>query len=335
MAEVEIFVTGDQVGTFSSVTSSGNNNGIKVNLNGVEPLGTSADVFRVVIRQVNDGQSQFSNGQFVDIYAYPDSNPPAPPIYSSLSPQHDQFQGRASSGEHQIITSPANIVFDVNGLTEGNLQYGPGANPPRSEKLSFEQFLPEPPVFPCFAAGTLIETDTGLRPVEQIAVGDLVRTLDNGFQPVRWTGQRTVSGHGILAPIEIAEGALGNQRRLVVSPQHRMLVGGWRAEIYFGQEQVLLAAVHMVNDRTIRQVARQRVLYVHLAFDRHEVIFAEGIPSESLYLGETALNSLSANQRTEIESIFPELGISNPALFSAPPITARRSLRRWEASLLA
>lgn len=335
MAEIEIFVTGDEVGTFSSVSTSGNNNGMKVTLTGVQSLGSATDVFRVVIRQVNPGDNLFSNGQFVDIYAWPESDPAAPPIYSSLNPQHDQFQGRASSGEHQIITSPANIVFDVNGLTSGTMQYGPGLDPPRDQQLSFDTFSPEPPGFPCFASGTLIETDTGPLPIEIIRPGDMVLTLDHGLQPVRWVGRRTVPGRGPMAPVEISAGALGNWRKLVVSPQHRMLVEDWRAEMYFGQPQVLVAAVYLVNDDTIRQVPRRRVCYVHLVFDRHEVIMAEGIPSESLYLGALAQEALSTAERAEIAALFPELtGSAKPAP-NVLACAARRCLRRWETGLVA
>ncbi|ROT97985.1 Hint domain-containing protein [Histidinibacterium lentulum] len=325
---IELFLTGDQLGTYSSVSSSGNSNGISVTLAGVQPLGTSSDVFRVVVRQVNAGQTEFSNGQFVDIYAWPDSTPPGPPLYSSLNPQHDQFQGRASSAEHQIFTSPARIVFDVNGVTSGTMQYGPGLHPPREEKLSFEAFPSDPPVFPCFAAGTLIETATGPRPAEEIRRGDLVRTLDNGLQPVRWTGQRKVRGTGPMAPVQIEAGALGNRRRLVVSPQHRMLLEDWRAEMHFGQQQVFAAAIHLVNGTSIRQVPVPWVTYVHFAFDRHEVIWSEGCLSESLHLGSVALGAVGSDALAELRTLFPELTGAVPA-----GVTARPCLRRWEAAL--
>lgn len=226
-------MTGDEVGTFSTASTFGKSNGTKVTLDGVEPLGSSTDVFR----NVAPGDTPFSTGQSVDIYAWPDSDPNAQPIFFSLNPQHDQFLGRASSGDHQIITSLTNIVFDVNGLSAGQVQYGPGLNPPRDRQLSFDVFSPDPPTFPCFAAGTLIETDTGPLAFEALRVGDLVRTLDNGLQPVRWLGQREVPGFGQMAPIEIEAGALGNWRRLVVSPQQRMLVGDWRTDMYFGDAQ--------------------------------------------------------------------------------------------------
>jgi hypothetical protein len=327
----EFFATGDEIGTFTGLTSSGNANGMQVTLTGVQPLGGPTDVFRIVVRQVNAGSTLFSNGQRIDIYAWPDTDPPSPPLYSSLNPQHDQFQGRASSGTHQIITSPARIVFDLNGLTAGTMQYGPGADPPRSEQLSFTSFSPTPPVFPCFTAGTLIDTASGPRRIEALTAGDMIRTADHGLQPLRWIGQRRVPARGPLAPIRIAAGALGNRRTLLVSPQHRMLLQGWRAELHFGTSQVFVAAMHLVNDSTIRRHPQDSVAYVHLAFDRHEVIFAEGCPSESLHLGAEALTSLGPAAVQELHAIFPELRHrGRPSRH-----TARPCLRGWESALLA
>ena len=329
MPTVEIFATGDEIGTYSSLSTSGNSNGTRVTLQGVEPLGSSTDVFRIVIRQVNSGDTLFSNGQFVDIYAWPDTDPPSPPIYSSLNPQHDQFQGRASSAEHQIFTG-TNIVFDVNGVTSGSMQYGPGFNPPRDQQLSFDTFSPDPPVFPCFAAGTLIEAEGGPRPVETLRAGDLVLTADHGLQPVRWAGQRAVTGRDQMAPILIRAGALGNYRDMRVSPQHRMLVADWRAEMYFARTQVLVAAKHLVNGTTIRPAPCDRITYVHLAFDRHEVIFAEGCPTESLHLAAESLAALGPAALAELRAIFPELAQDAPR-----PQTARTCLRGWEGALVA
>jgi hypothetical protein len=329
MPTVELFATGDEIGTFSSVSSSGNANGVQVTLNGVQPLGASTDVFRIVVRQVNGDDDLFRNGQFVDIYAWPDTDPPSPPIYSSLAPQHDLFQGRASSAEHQIF-SGANIVFDLNGITAGTMQYGPGYEPPRDQQLSFNSFSSDAPSFPCYAAGTLIEAEGGPVPVEQLGRGDLVLTADHGLQPVRWAGARKVSGAGHLAPILIKAGALGNYRDLLVSPQHRMLVQDWRSEVYFGDAQVFVAAKHLINGTTILPSPRAHIIYVHLAFEQHEVIFAEGCPSESLHLAAESLTALDRDSLTELHSIFPELAAQMPHLK-----TARGCLRAWEGRLVA
>ncbi len=180
-----------------------------VSLRGVQPLGSANDVFRVVIRQVNTGATNLSNGQRVDIYAYPDSTTPPQPLYRDLNPQHDQFQGRASSAEHQVFTNQR-IVFDVDGVTPGRMDYGPGAEPPRSEQLPFNAFPGTPPPVPCFVAGTPIDTASGPRAIETLRPGDLVRTLDHGLQPLRWIGVRRVTGLGSFAPVRIAAGALDN-----------------------------------------------------------------------------------------------------------------------------
>lgn len=158
---------------------------------------------------------------------------------------------------------------------------------------------------PCFAAGTLIETGRGMIPVEQIEVGDLVRTVDNGLQPVRWHGSRGIEAMDKRAPIRFAPGAMGNARELLVSPQHKILVTGWRAELFFGEEEVLVAAVHLVNHDTIHRAPRRHVTYHHLMFDQHEVIIAEGVPSESFFPGSYIMQD--ADLADEITALFPEM----------------------------
>ncbi len=158
---------------------------------------------------------------------------------------------------------------------------------------------------PCFAAGTLIETEKGMTPVEQIAVGDMVRTLDHGLQRVRWRGARGVSALDKRAPIRFAPGAMGNSREMLVSPQHKILLTGWRAELFFGEDEVMVAAAHLVNADTIHRAPRRHVMYHHLMFDAHEILLAEGIPSESFYPGEYILQD--ADLRDEVMALFPEM----------------------------
>ncbi|MEM7243178.1 MAG: Hint domain-containing protein, partial [Pseudomonadota bacterium] len=138
----------------------------------------------------------------------------------------------------------------------------------------------------CFADGTQIETDKCAVAVEDLEEGMLVRTRDNGFQPIRWVGSSTRVGKGKLAPIRIAAGTLGNTRDLRVSPQHRMLLEGWQAELLYGEAEVLAPAKSLVNDQTIRIEECDEVEYFHILFDTHEVIFAEGAPSESFHPAE-------------------------------------------------
>lgn len=162
--------------------------------------------------------------------------------------------------------------------------------------------------FICFTAGTLIHALRGQIAVEELRPGDLVLTADHGFRPVRWIGARTVTGQGAGAPVRIAAGALGNDRDLVVSRQHRILVSGWKAELYAGDEEVLVPACHLVNGRTIREEPCDSVTYVHILFDDHEIVFAEGIATESFHPGAVGMGTLDAATREEILALFPELG---------------------------
>ncbi|WP_336097899.1 Hint domain-containing protein [Roseovarius sp. CH_XMU1461] len=159
----------------------------------------------------------------------------------------------------------------------------------------------------CFAAGTLIQTIDGPRAIETLQPGDLIFTRDEGYQPLRWLGQRTVVGHGNFAPVLIREGALGNSRDLWVSPQHRMLIADWRAELWSGEPEVLVAAKRLVNDRTILRQPVARVTYCHMLFDKHQIVMAEGCASESLHPGRQAILGLSDESRAELLALFPEL----------------------------
>lgn len=91
---------------------------------------------------------------------------------------------------------------------------------------------------PCFAAVTMIETGRGAVAIEKLTEGDLVQTRDHGLQPIRWIGWRTVDARHDLAPIRIKAGTFGNDRDLLVSPQHRILVSDWMAELLFGEDEV-------------------------------------------------------------------------------------------------
>ncbi len=183
----------------------------------------------------------------------------------------------------------------------------------------------------CFTYGTLIDTPDGPRPIEDLVAGDLVTTLDNGSRPLRWVGARAVAPAEMLLrpelrPVCFETGAVGNSRRLLVSPQHRMLLNDWRAQVYFGEDHVLIAAKAMVNGKTIRQVMPEHgVVYCHLLFDRHEVILAEGALSESFHPGEIGLGALGEAQRREIEALFPTLALQ--ARRAAFPIVRQSEAR--------
>ncbi|MCE0503789.1 Hint domain-containing protein [Roseivivax sp. GX 12232] len=183
----------------------------------------------------------------------------------------------------------------------------------------------------CFTPGTLIRTAAGWRRVEVLEPGDLLETRDRGLAPLRWVGRERVTGQGATAPVEIPAGALPGLRRLIrVSPQHRFVLGGKAAELLFGTREVFVTALHLAGWRGIRQRACRRVDYFHLALDRHEVIFAEGVPTESFFLGPTGLATLRPETRKSLQAALPAL-VHHPQDFGE---TARPCLRAHETRAL-
>jgi hypothetical protein len=184
---------------------------------------------------------------------------------------------------------------------------------------------------PCFVAGTLIATPDGERPAEDLMPGDLVLTQDDGPQPLRWIGTRTVAATGKFAPIHIRANTFGEHRDLLVSPLHRVLIRDNLAEILFGEAEVLVAARDLVNDATVTRREGGQVEYVHLMFDRHQVVFSEGLETESYLPGPQTCESFEAETIAEICAIFPEI---DPKTGQGYSQAARRTLKRFEAGIL-
>lgn len=224
-------------------------------------------------------------------------------------------------GGFPLVGVPLTVISASEGPSDGTTDYDDYATPP------------------CFTAGTLINTADGPRAIEDLQVGDLVDTLDHGLQPVRWTGSASFSAsdltsHPELEPILIEKGALGSglpTRDLIVSPQHRVLISDWRAELYYGEAEVLVAAKYLVNSGSIRSLTtKESVTYIHVLFDRHEVILSEGVFTESFQPGAEVCNGLSADVQAELIKVFPELK-NNWQGFEA----ARSSIKSYQALPLA
>ena len=159
----------------------------------------------------------------------------------------------------------------------------------------------------CFGKGTAIRTPRGDVLVEDLRVGDLVTTMDNGPQKIRWintrsydAGQMQKGSH--LHPVLIKRGTFGAERDLLVSQQHGVLVG--QSGDSFARAKHLADAAKGVRIAK----GKKSVTYVHLMFDDHQVIFAENVPSESFYPGPMALSQMSKPHRAAFSKVLPALG---------------------------
>lgn len=171
-------------------------------------------------------------------------------------------------------------------------------------------------IAPCFVRGTLIQAETGLITVENLIEGDLIKTHDNGYQPIRWIGSRKISVNELieapsLRPIRILAGALAPHspdQDLLVSPQHRILVRSEIAQRMFDAREILIAAKQLLELDGIEVVEDDvDIEYFHILFDRHQVVFSNGALTESFYPGKQALKSVGAAAQQEVFQLFPEL----------------------------
>ncbi len=192
----------------------------------------------------------------------------------------------------------------------------------------------------CFTPGTRIRTDVGDIAIEDIREGDRVQTRDDGMQEVLWIGRKRLTGARLYAmpelrPIRLRQGALGVDRPdedLLVSPNHRMLVTGARAQALFNTDEVFVRARDLVDDvRVVRDHSLREVTYVHLLLERHQVVIANGLATESFHPAGSALDTVDPEERARLMSMIPDLG-SDPARYGA---YARRALSRAEAAILS
>lgn len=232
-------------------------------------------------------------------------------VFEGLDPQGDLVQ---------VVWSPN---FDLETWYFDN--FSQGASPGfYTTDQSAQQYS-----FACFVSGTLIDTVRGPKHVQDIAPGDLVPTCDGRDEPVLWVASSTVPGLGRGAPVILEAGVLGAETPVAVSLQHRVLVRDARCESHFGASEVLIAAGHLVDGQHIRRENRKMVTYHHLLFERHEVISAQGLCSESLLLGDDMRGVMSNHAQDQFDAAF---GGRFPARRSQS--LARNTLRKRDAPIV-
>ncbi len=191
----------------------------------------------------------------------------------------------------------------------------------------------------CFTPGTRIRCGDGDKRVEELCEGDRIQTRDNGEQEVLWIGARRITGARLYAmpelrPVRIRTGALGLDvpaDDLIVSPQHRLLVRGKRAQALFNTDEVLVTARDMIDHRkVVLDHSLREVTYVHMLLERHEVVWANGVETESFHPAAASLETVEATQRARLLEMFPQLA-TDPSSYGD---FARRTLSAAEAAIL-
>jgi Hint domain len=145
----------------------------------------------------------------------------------------------------------------------------------------------------CFLKGTKILTADGERKIEDLANGDLLPTKFGGLRPIQWIGRypRKKSDPSKpwvndAMPVRIARSALAPElprADLYVTAAHSLLIDG-----------VLVPAEALINGTTITRYEASEtdeLEYFHIKLESHDVVYAEGVPAETLLnVEESAVN---------------------------------------------
>jgi hypothetical protein len=165
---------------------------------------------------------------------------------------------------------------------------------------------------PCFRSGTQITTISGKVPIEELKMGDVVKTLHGKWSRIKWIGRRAYNGrflsqNDFILPICIRRSALAENipsRDLFLSPDHAVCEGG-----------MLINAWRLINGTSIIQLPHaETVVYFHIELDRHDIIYAEDCPTESF---------LDENCRARFENSSEFFDLYNPSIANPTPCLPR------------
>ncbi|MBO9433259.1 Hint domain-containing protein [Ruegeria sp. R13_0] len=315
---------------------------------GIPGPATSEVLFSTAVKNatfeiIDLDSNEFSFDERVTVLAFDVNGDPVPVVFSNLGPFHVQTgntveaDGNASpfvngpGSSDSLTVSIAGPVSRIEVIFEGGLSSGANTG-----WIGFGDISGD---IVCFCAGTMIETPNGPTSVEALSAGDIVLTKGNGPQCLRWVGSKKLDLAALeaaaekLRPVRISAGALGQglpAKDLLVSRQHRMLVSSKVSERMFGSPDVLVSAIKLAAlpgiyvDEEITEVA-----YFHLLFDQHEVIFADGAPSESLFTGPEAIKAISEEAREEIFALFPHVKRQDYVPETAYPVPVGRLQKKF------
>ena len=241
-------VTGVTASPDNGVLQSGDNITVTVTMSSAVTVDqTDAPLFL----ETNDGWIELQSGSGTDTLVF--SGP----------------LGAYDPGQPVTITGDDNDDYDahVSDTLSGSLADLSGAH------VTFQELS-----VACYCRGTLIGAEGGEIAVEDLAIGDRVMT-QSGPRAIKWIGRRSYTGRFVMGrkdilPICFKVGSLDDNvpsRDLWISPHHAMFLEG-----------VLIEANDLVNGVSVVQAESvNEVEYFHIELETHDVIFAEGAPSES------------------------------------------------------
>lgn len=183
----------------------------------------------------------------------------------------------------------------------------------------------------CLTAGARVETARGLVPAAALREGDLLRTLDAGFQPLRavlrrWFPAAEMKAAPALCPVRIRAGAFGDGlpwRDMTVSVQHCFLAVDPAGVV----PEALVRARHLADMLGLARLDTAPIrgeTYIHLLMDAHHLIRAEGVWTETIFAGPRVVARDAVLSRMLAGRTLPEMAER------VRPALTRRDLRRFD-----
>lgn len=240
------------------------------------------------------------------------------------------FEGiNSNTGElYQLVWTPN---FDLEAWYWAN---GGGPSSPNAFYTSDQRV--DSVRFACFAMGSLIETPNGQRRIETLDVGDRIISLDHGPVPVSWLyiGDQTLDeAEEDERPVLISAGSLGEnlpENDLIVSPQHRVFVGGQGQLEDIFESECFVPAKALIACPGIRHMSgKRKITWVHVVCLKHEVVHVNGCWSESMLLTEYSLGLIDEATSSALRTAHGDT-IAQDGTLNGP--TARPSLTKRAAA---
>jgi hypothetical protein len=229
--------------------------------------------------------------------------------------------GVTGAGTHTLVLEGtlSQVNLDLNTLTDTDPSLAAGSISLSGHDELSDYATPQSiatNVVACYLRGTMIGTVDGERAIETLAIGDVVLTARGEQKPIRWIGHRAYRKrfaccNSDVVPIRIAAGALADgvpSRDLYVSPQHAMFIDG-----------VLVPAIDLVNGTSITEaVSMEEIAYFHIELAEHDVLLANGAPSESFIDDNSRMMFHNAY---DFAALYPSAE-RRPAIYCAPRVSS-------------
>lgn len=186
--------------------------------------------------------------------------------------------GRIGHGEERLSQGANPISLSRHDLADICRPDGAGSRHPSLLWFGVTKGAAPPERAPWIGLRTPIQTARGPVAAGLLRPGDMVRTVDNGFQPILRINRLRLPSRGSFAPVVLRAPFLGQGSDLLLATAQLIALRGPEVEYMFGVEEVLLPAGAFA-DGTIARPDGLRASTDGIAIDTGlpELLIADGL----------------------------------------------------------